>query len=104
MLARVDAPIMNWFHSDVVQVENLSESWGYKNKDWKIWTPSMNQDLLVPGTFNPEMDKDGNHILKDEEGKEFAKMPPNGHYFDRIEELSMSLEIKKQTLMSLRKQ
>ncbi len=104
MLARVEMPVMKWFHSDVIQVENASESWGYKNEKWKVWTPHKAfEDLLVPRTFNPEKDENGDYILRNDDGKAFAKMPKNGHYFDRIESFSTSFDIVKTDLNEFKK-
>jgi uroporphyrinogen decarboxylase len=83
MLAHVDEPMLSRFQSDVVQLENVYESWGIQNSDWKEWVTGGGHKVLVPGTFDPVLDDDGYMILR-EQGKKVAYMPEkNGLYFER---------------------
>lgn len=83
MLVRVDELMMKWLHADVIQVENVTETWGLENKDWKIWTTNPGNDVLMPGSFNPVKDEKGYNRLYDVNGKSIALMAPGGLYFDR---------------------
>jgi uroporphyrinogen decarboxylase len=83
MLARVDELMMKWLHADVIHLENVIETWGFENKNWKVWTTNLGNDVLMPGSFNPVKDDKGYLRLYDVNGKSMAIMAPNGLYFDR---------------------
>jgi uroporphyrinogen decarboxylase len=83
MLARIDGLMMQWLRADVVQLENVVETWNLANADWKAWTTSLGNPVLVPGRFDPRRDDQGNLRLVDAAGKSIAVMAPTGLYFDR---------------------
>lgn len=83
MLARPDYLMMKWLNTDVIQVENVIETWGLKNEAWKIWRTSVGNDVLVPERFNPVKDENGTWNLISEDDTVVASMAPEGLYFDR---------------------
>jgi uroporphyrinogen decarboxylase len=70
-------------HADVVQVENLMETWGLANRDWMVFKTGRGNDVLMPGEFNPVKDERGFLVLRDARGQAVAEMAPGGLYFDR---------------------
>ena len=87
MLARADDLMHRYFGSDVIELENIDETWwGIENKDWKPWTTGAGNSVLVPGGFSPLEDADGTLTIYNKDGKAAASMPKNGFYFDRIAE------------------
>jgi uroporphyrinogen decarboxylase len=83
MLARVDELMMRWLGSDVIQLENLTETWGLENTEWKIWNTNQSNRVLVPGSYNPIKDDKGYLHLLDGNRKSVAIMSPEGLYYDR---------------------
>ena len=84
MLAHVEEPIRRWLHGDVIQLENVTETWGYKNQNWKIWENTAGNRILMPGEFQYRVDEEGNIQLLDAAGKHAATMAPTGGYFERL--------------------
>lgn len=84
MLAHVEEPVRRWLHGDVLQLENLTETWGYKNQNWKIWKNTAGNQILMPGQFQYKMDEEGNIYLLDASGKHAATMAATGRYFERL--------------------
>jgi len=93
MLARVEEPVRRRLHSDVVQVENLVETWGLANRDWKVFKTGRRNDGLMPGGFSPVKDERGFLVLRNTQGEALAHMSPGGLYFDRITSTAMSENI-----------
>ena len=83
MRCRMDEPVRSWLHTDVVQIENFTGSFGLKNEHWKPWTNPAGNRILMPGAFDPVTDDKGNMYLYDKNGKICAHMPAGGQYFDR---------------------
>lgn len=98
MLARVEEPIRKWLHGDVIQLENLYETWGYKNADWKPWINTAGNKILMPGDFNYKIKKNGDIALFDIFGKHAADMAANGGYFERLPNPPLDL-LKEITFM-----
>lgn len=97
MLARPEGYLLHWLNTDVVQVENPIETWGYRNQNWKIWKTSLNNRVLVPGDFMCESDHEGNLYLFSD-GNRIAKMAKEAIYFDRLMESNggdLDLEIER---------
>ena len=84
MLARVDESVLRWFHGDVLQLENVYETWGYKNSDWKPWINTAGNTILMPGDFQYKGKENGDIALIDAKGKHSADMAANGSYFERL--------------------
>ena len=57
MLGRMDEPVRRRLACDVIELENPSENWGFENKDWRPWTTSMGNRVLMPGDFKPVIDE-----------------------------------------------
>ena len=90
MLARVEEPVRRRLHSDVVQVENLVETWGLANRNWKVFKTGPGHEVLMPGDFYPVMDEKGGLSVLGRKGETLAHMPPGGLYFDRATSTAMS--------------
>jgi len=84
MLARVEEPVRRWLHGDVMQLENVVETWGYKNAGWKIWKNTAGNEILMPGDFHYEQDHNGDIRLFDIRGRHVANMAAAGSYFERL--------------------
>lgn len=84
MLARVEEPIRRWLHGDVIQLENLYETWGYRNADWKPWMNTAGNQILMPGDFQYERKANGDIALFDKKGRHAADMASTGGYFERL--------------------
>lgn len=95
MLARVEEPVRRWLHSDVLQLENLYEAWGYRNSDWKPWKNTAGNTILMPGDFQYEIENNGDIALFDINGRHVANMASTGSYFERLANppLDLSKEI-----------
>ena len=93
MLARVEEPVRRRLHADVVQVENLVETWGLANRRWKVFQTGRGNDVLMPGEFDPVKDERGFLVLRDARGQAVAEMAPGGLYFDRATPTGMSDKI-----------
>jgi uroporphyrinogen decarboxylase len=59
-------------------------AFGIANENWKPYRLRGECDVLVPGGFNPEMESNGDLVLK-KNGEVTARMPAGGFYFDRYE-------------------
>jgi len=90
MLARVEEPLRQWLRSDVIELENVVETWGLANADWKPWRTNLGNPVLVPGGFDPRPDGQGNLRLYDAAGTSIAVMAPTSRYFDRDVPTAMS--------------
>jgi uroporphyrinogen decarboxylase len=95
MLARIAEPVRRRLHSDVIELENPATAWGLENKDWKPWKTGPGNTVLMPGGFNPVVDKRGYIYIKDAKGTPLAYMPPGGLYFERACETTMSDNVEK---------
>lgn len=84
MLARMEEPILKWLHSDVMQLENISETWGYKNQNWKTWVNPAENTILMPGDFQYQVMESGDIALFDSKGTHAATMAATGAYFERL--------------------
>lgn len=93
MIARVEEPVRRRLRADVVQVENLVETWGLANRDWKPYRTGRNNDVLMPGAFDPVMDERGYLCIRSPKGEMLAHMQPGGLYFDRATSTEMSDDI-----------
>lgn len=105
MLARVEEPVRRWLHGDVIQVENLVETWGYKNENWKPWVNTAGNTILMPHDFNYDVKDNGDIRLFDINGRYVAEMASTGRYFERLPNppLDLSKEIQFMDLEEFRK-
>jgi len=96
MITRLDEQVRRRLSCDVIEIENPTETWGYKNSGWKTWKNGKGNDVLVPGQFNAQIDgKTGYYHIKDDNGNILASMPPDGLYFERYCTTHFSDDIDK---------
>ena len=82
MVARCEDSMARWLHADIIQLENPSMTWGYKNHNWKLWRNTKNNEILVPGEFDARVEGD-RYNLYDRAQNIVAVMSKEGLYFDR---------------------
>ena len=85
MLAEIEQPILDRFGVDVIGIHPLEILPGAPNKDWKPWKLFDGTPVEVPGGFHPEVQENGDLLLKFPNGEAYAQMPCGGYYFDRID-------------------
>lgn len=95
MLARIEEPLRKRLHSDIIELENPSMTWGFRNYGWKEWTTGKGNRVLMPGGFNPSVDEKGYIYIDDDKGNHIAFMPPDGLYFERTCHTGMSGDLVK---------
>ncbi|MCL1854917.1 MAG: hypothetical protein FWF86_04210 [Clostridia bacterium] len=83
MLARVEEPMMRFFHSDVIQLENPIVNWGFNNDHWRLWKTHLDNEILMPGAFTPDRDERGYLHIRDVYGNSLAYMSPGSLYFEK---------------------
>ena len=87
MLGEIQPDLKKKLFIDTAGLFNIYNMFGFPNKDWKKWTMFDGTDVLVPGLFNIEPDKNGNIPMYAEGNKNYppsAVMPDRGFYFDSI--------------------
>lgn len=84
MIAEVERAVMDRFGADVVGLNRPAVAFDIRNENWKTWQMPNGPVVEVPGGFDPIVDDDGALLLKDSAGELIAKMPADGHYFDRM--------------------
>ena len=77
-LAEVEEPMLKKVGADAVIL------WPEYPKGWKRGMLSDGNPCLVPEDFNPEIQSDGSHVLKNEDGTIILRMPKDGFYFDEL--------------------
>jgi len=82
LLARTDLILTDWFHSDVVQLENQCVAWDSRNKDWRIILSPVGNQILVPESLTIEEAEDGTRYILSNKGDKLAFMPPGCMYFE----------------------
>lgn len=82
MVAKTDPQMLTWLGSDVLNLENTVQNWGYHNEDWKMWRSNRGNNMLVPRDFNYVKDERGYTYLINADGERCAQMSPNSDYFD----------------------
>ena len=85
MLAEVERPVMERLGVDVVGLTRPSVVFGIRNDGWKPWTLFDGTPVLVPGDFAPEVEANGDLLLRHDGGRPMARMPKGGFYFDRLD-------------------
>jgi len=87
MLGEIKPDIMDAIGIDTVALNRNRTKFGYKNENWKQWDGYHDIPVLVPQSFNTEMDKDGNVLMYPQGDKTVAPsgiMPKDGWYFDTL--------------------
>lgn len=82
MLGWVPDWLREFFDIDVISIEPFGAN--PDNEGWHKWELRAGQSFLIPTDFNPELDKDGSWVEKDEKGNILRKMPSGGYYFDDL--------------------
>lgn len=88
MAGKVSPAVRQRLHGDVVTLENPEMMWGVRNRDWKPWKTFRDNDVLIPGNFNPVQDEQGAYWIYDKNGNAVAHMPKDGFYFDHTVQTS----------------
>ncbi|MBT8044736.1 MAG: uroporphyrinogen decarboxylase family protein [Verrucomicrobiae bacterium] len=83
-LAEIEQVVLDRFCSDTIPLNRPKVAFGIENKDWKPFRFFDGPEVLVPGSFNPDVDDDGSLMLKKGDFVT-ARMPKGGYYFDRYE-------------------
>jgi uroporphyrinogen decarboxylase len=81
-LADVEEPVRQRFHVDVAALDMVGADWVRSGCTWQPWTLSDGSPCMVPVTFNPVLDENGDWVIVDEEGQVRSRMPKGGYYFD----------------------
>jgi uroporphyrinogen decarboxylase len=95
MLARIDDTFRKRIHTDMIELENPSMTWGFRNNSWKKWVSGKGNSVMMPTDFNPTRDEKGYIYINDAKGNPIAFMPPEGLYFERTCPTGMSDNVKK---------
>ena len=85
MLAEVEQPILDRFGVDVVGLYRPAVVFGIRNERWKPWQLFDGTPVEVPGDFTPQVEANGDLLLRHPDGRPMARMPRGGFYFDRID-------------------
>jgi hypothetical protein len=85
MLGEVEMDVIDRFRLDVMPVYPPVQFFGLEKKNYKPWKLWDGTEVLVPGQFDVETDRDGGWLLReggDPRKPVEGKMPKNGFYFD----------------------
>lgn len=89
MLGEVTMDLVERFDLDILPVEPRYIIWDFlPNEHHKPWTLFDGTDVLMPGSFNPEISPEGHWLLhKDNDPARpvTARMPKDGYYFDSLD-------------------
>ena len=92
LLSRIDPLILKWLGSDVIEVENVVESFGMENKDWKFWKSPCGNEVLMPGSHRPVFEEEY-YYLYDPAGNRVAFRSETDMYYERYCPTEMSANI-----------
>jgi len=87
MLGEISNDLKEKLSVDFVELSNIENAFGFKNKDWKPWQLFDGTRVLVPGKFNTKQEPDGSYLQYpqgDYSVPACARMPKNGYYFDPL--------------------
>ena len=85
LMALVEDEVLERFGVDVVMLPRLKPSIGLKLKGWKpAKLPVDDGDCMVPGGFAPKTLENGDAVILDAEGRELARRPAEGLYYDEM--------------------
>jgi uroporphyrinogen decarboxylase len=83
-LANVEEPVRQRFHVDVAALDMVSADWVREDCAWQTWQLADRSPCMVPVTFNPVLDENGDWVIRDAYGRTTARMPKGGYYFDGL--------------------
>ncbi|MGQ9729988.1 MAG: uroporphyrinogen decarboxylase family protein [Candidatus Zipacnadales bacterium] len=87
MLGEVTDDLRDALGIDTVGLTGLTTLFGFENRDWKPWELFDGTPVLVPGSFNTELNPDGSLYMYpqgDKHAPPSGKMPAGGYYFDSL--------------------
>jgi hypothetical protein len=107
MLGEVEMDLVDRLGVDVLPVEPPIQFFGLRREKWKPWKLWDGTNVLVPGQFAVEEDREGNWLLHSEgdpakpvEGK----MPKGGFYFDMASFIEAHLDFSPPALSEVKKE
>ncbi len=92
MLAIPDKLMLERLHSDIMVVENYTQTFGFRGKDWKPFKTTSGNDILMSGDYDPIIDDKGYCTIVNADGKKIARMAPDGLYYDLTDPTAMTAE------------
>ena len=98
MLAEIEEPLLERFGADVVGLNRPAVAFGIRNESWKPWRLFDGTPVEVPGDFNPEIEPNGDLLLRNPDGTPMARMPQGGFYFDRLDKYPGAVHADPETL------
>jgi hypothetical protein len=87
MLGEVTPDLLDAIGADVVGVGLPTNTYGFRNDEWKSWTTFDGTPVLVPGAFPTTPEPNGDLLMYpqgDRSAPPCARMPKDGFYFDSI--------------------
>lgn len=85
MLAELEQPVLDRLGADVVGLNRPAVAFGLRNENWKPWRLFDGSEVQMPGGFLPEVQPNGDLLLRKPDGAPLARMPNGGFYFDRLD-------------------
>lgn len=85
MLAEIERPVLERFGADCIGLNRPAVAFGLRNERWKPWRLFDGSEVLMPGDFQPEVEPNGDWLLRSPGGAPLARMPKGGFYFDRLD-------------------
>ena len=87
MLGEIAPDLIAALGVDVAPLPGPRTLFGFRNENWKPWTTFDGTPVLVPESFNTELEPDGDLLMYpegDRSAKPSGRMPSGGFYFDTI--------------------
>lgn len=106
MLGEVEPDVVDALGIDVLPVEPETLFFNLRRTGYKPWTLFDGTRVLVPGSFDVEVDSNGDWLLHDggrRENPVAARMPKDGFYFDWVQDQSLQLDFTPPPLAEMEK-
>jgi hypothetical protein len=87
LLGEIQPDLIEVLGVDVVGLMGPRNMFGFENKGWKPWTTFDGTPVLVPASFNTELEPNGDLLMYPEGDRSVppsGRMPSGGYYFDTI--------------------
>jgi len=87
MLGEIADDLKKVLGIDCVELPGRKNIFGFKNTGWKPFRLRDGTEVLVPGKFNTQVEKDGTiyqYPEGDKTASPSARMPKNGYFFDSV--------------------
>ena len=107
MLGEVEFDIIDRFGIDVLPVEPPVQFFGLRRENYKPWKLFDGTEVLMPGQFDVEVNEKGDWLIHDEgdPSKPVAgKMPKDGYYFDKEDQLRSVGDFEPPALEDVKKE